>query len=116
MERQNHTINAAGMSIGRLSTVIAGLLMGKNKTAYQPHIDGGDFVTVKNLKQAKFTGKKLTQKNYYHFTGYIGNYKEIPMRRLWEEKPQLVLRASVLRMLPKNKLRNRMIKRLTIKQ
>lgn len=100
--------------MGRLSTKIASLLMGKDKAGYAPHIDAGDFVVVKNLKQAKHTGQKLAQKNFYHFTGYIGNYKEIPLKRMWDEKPQIVLQKAVYRMLPNNKLRDKMIKRMTV--
>lgn len=113
MERTTHTIDASGMPLGRLSSKIALLLMGKNKRGYVPNIDAGDFVAVKNLKSLKLSGQKLEQKNYYHHTGYIGNYKEVPLKRMWEQKPAEVLKKAVYRMLPSNKLRDRMIKRLT---
>ena len=115
MERITHTIDASGLALGRLSSQIALLLMGKNKPGYTPHIDAGDFVVVKNLKQTKLSGQKLEQKNYYHHTGYIGNYKEVPLKRMWDQKPEVVLQKAVYRMLPDNKLRDRMIKRLTVK-
>jgi large subunit ribosomal protein L13 len=114
MDRKTHTIDATEISLGRLASRIATLLMGKNKAGYVPHIDAGDFVTVKNLELTKLSGLKLEQKNYYHHTGYIGNYKEIPLKRMWEQKPQLVLQKAVYRMLPNNKLRDRMIKRLSV--
>jgi len=114
MKRANHTIDAAGVSLGRLAAQAAMLLLGKNKAGYVPHVDAGDFVAVKNFKLVKFTGQKLSQKKYYHHTGYIGNYKEIPLKRALEKKPQFVLQKAVYRMLPNNKLRDRMIKRLSI--
>ena len=114
MERKTHTIDATGIALGRLSSKIALLLMGKNKAGYAPHIDAGDFVVVKNFKAAKLSGQKLEQKNYYHHTGYIGNYKEVPLKRMWDQKPQEVLHKAVYRMLPNNKLRDKMIKRMAV--
>ena len=114
MERATHTIDATGISLGRLSSQVALFLMGKNKPGYAPHIDAGDFVTDNNFKQTKLSGQKMAQKNYYHHTGYIGNYKEIPLKRMWEEKPKEVLRNAVYHMLPNNKLRDRMIKRMSV--
>jgi len=115
IERKQHQIDATDQSVGRLATQIATLLRGKNKATYSPQIDGGDFVTVTNIDKLKFTGKKLEQKKYYHYSGYPGGLKETKLDKLFNERPEEVLRKAVWNMLPKNKLRQHMIKRLTFK-
>lgn len=115
IERKVHQLDASGQAIGRLASEIAILLRGKNKPEFQPHIDGGDIVEVKNIKQAKFTGKKLEQKEYYHFTGHIGNLKTKKMGDIFESNPGEVLQRAVREMLPPTKLRPAMLKRLIIK-
>jgi large subunit ribosomal protein L13 len=112
MERNTHTIDATNKVAGRLATEIATLLRGKNKPTYSPHLDEGDTVIVNNIDKMKFTGKKLDQKNYYHHTGYIGNLKTTPMSKVYKETPAKVLERAVYNMLPKNKLRPDMMKRL----
>jgi len=115
MEREVYTINAQGKILGRLASEIALLLRGKNKTSFQPHKDEGPLVIVENSKAIKVTGQKKTQKKYYRHTGYLGGLKEETMENLEKRKPGEVLRKAVMGMLPKNKLRSRMIKRLRIK-
>lgn len=112
IERKLHTIDASGKAVGRLATEIAVLLRGKHKPEYQPNIDGGDIVEVSNIKQVKFTGDKLEQKKYHHYSGYPGGLKTVSMSKVFKEKPAEVLRKAVWNMLPKNKLRKEMIKRL----
>ncbi len=112
MQRETHTIDAAGKVLGRLATQIAILLRGKHKVNFVPYKDMGDFVIVKNIAQVKFTGKKMEKKIYYHHTGYLGGLKEVPLKKLFEKDPAKVLRKAVWRMLPKNKLRAKQIKRL----
>ncbi|WP_028829092.1 50S ribosomal protein L13 [Proteocatella sphenisci] len=107
-------VDAEGKTLGRLSTEIATILRGKHKVTYTPHVDGGDFVVVVNAEKIAVTGKKLDQKIYRHHTGYIGNMKEAPLRRMLAEKPEEVLKASVNGMLPKTKLRSPMMKRLKL--
>lgn len=114
MERKTHTIDAAGKVLGRLATEIAILLRGKNKPDFVLNKDMGDFVIVKNFDKIKFTGKKFEQKIYYHHTGYLGGLKETPLKKLFEKNPAEVLKKAVFGMLPKNKLRARQIKRLTV--
>lgn len=114
MERKTHTIDAAGKVLGRLASEIIFLLRGKNKTTFLPHKDEGDLVLVKNASKLKFTGKKFEQKKYYHHTGYLGGIKETPLKKIFEKDPTEVLRKAVFGMLPKNKLRAKMIKRLKI--
>jgi len=116
IERQTHIIDAKDQPLGRLATKIAILLKGKHKPQYQPHLDIGDFVVVKNIDKIRFTGKKFEQKIYYHHTGYLGGLKEIPLKKLFEKNPEKVLKKAVMGMLPKNKLRARMIKRLKVEK
>lgn len=115
IDRKLHTINAEGQSIGRIATAVVEKLIGKHKTSYQPHIDSGDFVTVKNITKVKFTGKKFDQKIYYRHTGYPGGIKSQNLNKLFTNAPEKVLEKAVYNMLPKNRLRAKRLKRLTIK-
>jgi len=115
MKRETHTIDASGIALGKLAAQIAVLLRGKNKPGFVKHVDEGDFVVVKNFGKVLVTGKKLEQETDYHYTGHMGGLKETVMGELMQTKPDLVLRRAVYRMLPDNKLRDRMIKRLTVK-
>lgn len=112
MERQTHTIDAAGKVVGRLAVEIALLLRGKGKPDFAPYKDMGDFVVVKNVDKMKFTGRKLEDKKFYRHSGYPGGLKEIPLKKIFQENPQEVLRKAVYGMLPINKLRDRQIKQL----
>ena len=112
MEAKTHKIDAEGKVLGRLAAKISVLLRGKNKPDFAPHKEGGDFVIVKNVGKIKFTGKKFEKKKYYRHSGYPGGLKEAPLKKVFQIRPQEVLREAVLGMLPKNKLRARMIKRL----
>jgi len=115
IDRKTQQIDATNQSIGRLATQVATLLRGKHKADYTPQIDNGDFVVITNLDKIKFTGKKLEQKKYYHYSGYPGGLKETELKELFTKNPQEVLRKAVYQMLPKNRLRQHMIKRLTFK-
>lgn len=114
IKRETHIIDAKGKSLGRLASQIAILLQGKHKPEWKPHLDIGDFVVVKNIKEVKITGKKMAQKKYYHHSGYPGGLKETPLEKLFQQKPGEVLRKAVMGMLPKNKLRRNFIKRLKV--
>lgn len=114
MERKTHVIDATNQILGRLAVKVASLLRGKNKSNFLPYQDLGDFVIVKNVDKIKVTGKKLEQKMYYSFSGYLGSLKETPLKKMLKEKPDKVLREAVFGMLPKNKLRAKMLKRLKI--
>ena len=115
MKRETHVIDATNKVLGRLASEIAKLLRGKHKPNFTSSQDVGDFVIVKNVKNLKITGKKMEQKKYFRHSGYLGGAKFIPLKKLFKEKPGEVLRKAVYGMLPKNKLRSRMIKRLKIK-
>ena len=114
MERKIHIIDASGKVLGRLATEIAILLRGKHKPDFQPNKDMGDFVTIKNVNQIRFTGKKMEKKKYYRHSGFPGGLKEISLKKLFTKNPAKVLTIAVFGMLPKNKLRARQIKRLKI--
>jgi len=107
------TVDAENKSLGRLAVEVAVLLRGKNKPNYVPYKDCGDTVVVKNVDKMKFTGNKLENKNYFHYTGYLGNLKKKTLKEfLIKRGPKEVLRTAVMGMLQKNKLRARQIKRL----
>ena len=114
MRRETIKLDATNQSMGRLASQTAMYLMGKTKVSYKPNIDCGDFVEVDNVSKMKFTGKKLKNKTYYRHTGYVGSLKAIKLKNLFPDKIDKVFRKAVFNMLPKNKLRNEMIKRLKI--
>lgn len=116
IERKTHQIDATDRPLGRLATQIAILLRGKNKASFRPHIDGGDIVEVSNCGKIKFTGKKLEQKVYIHHTMHPGGLKTKKVADVFAKDPGAVLKEAVMGMLPKNKLRDLMIKRLLIKK
>jgi len=116
IERKTHQIDATGKPLGRLATQVATILRGKNKASFTPHIDGGDYVEILNCSKIKFTGKKLEQKEYIWHTNYPGGLRRKKMADVFSAQPGKVLREAVMGMLPKNKLRDLMIKRLKIKQ
>jgi len=113
--RKIHKIDATNQSVGRLATNIATILRGKNKPEFVPHLDLGDVVEVSNVDKLKFTGKKLEQKKYFRYSGYQGGLKETRMKDLAETDPGEILRRAVREMLPDNRLRKGMMKRLVIK-
>lgn len=114
IKRETHKIDATDKVLGRLACQIAILLQGKNKANFQSHLDQGENVVVTNATKIKITGKKLNQKLYYHYSGYPGGLKKKKMAEVFEKNPAEVLKRTVWNMLPKNKLRNKMIKRLKI--
>lgn len=114
IQRTTHTIDASGKVLGRLASEIAILLRGKNKANFVPYSDMGDEVVVTNIKEIKITGKKMDQKMYFTHSTYLGSGKDTPMRKIFNKKPGQILRSAVMGMLPKNKLRAKMIKRLKI--
>jgi len=112
MTTHTYEIDAAQQSLGRVASQIAALLRGKHFASYQPHLNPGVKVTVKNIEQIKFTGLKLSQKKYYHYSGYPGGLKGRKLSELWKKNPKQVFRHSVYRMLPVNRLRDKLIKNL----
>ena len=109
-----HTIDATNKILGRLAVEVANLLRGKGKADFVPYLDQGDQVTVLNTDRVKVTGQKMKKKIYYHHSGYPGGIKEINLERLMEKDSRQVIKKAVYGMLPKNKLRDKMIKKLTL--
>lgn len=114
MKKRRHTIDASGKILGRLAVEIATLLRGKNKPDFAPHLDSGDIVIVINTSKIKVTGKKTELKKYYRHSGYLGGIKEITYKNLFSKDPNEILRKAVYGMLPVNKLRSKMMKRLKL--
>lgn len=114
IKREQIIVDATDKPLGRLASEIAVLLRGKHKPSYQPHIDGGDIVVVQNVGHLVLTGKKGDQKQYHRYTGYPGGIRTESMGDLHEENPAKLLKMSVRLMLPDNKLRKNMMKRLII--
>lgn len=112
--RATHEIDASGKVVGRLATQIATLLVGKHKPSHVPHIDGGDFVKVKNIDQIVFTGKKWEQKKHYRTSNRPGGLKATPVSVLRKENPGAILKHAVKYMLPKNRTQAARMKRLII--
>jgi large subunit ribosomal protein L13 len=98
-------IDATGLVVGRLASIVALRLRGKHKPTYTPHVDDGDNVIIVNAEKIVLTGKKREKKVYYHHTGYIGGIKERTARSILEGKfPQRIVEKAVERMLPRGPL------------
>lgn len=112
IKRETITIDAENKILGRLATEVSLKLRGKNKTDYHPREDKGANVVVINIAKLKFTGRKLEQKVYKHHTNFLGHLKTVHLKDVFSLKPEKVFTQAVYHMLPKNKLRDEMIKRL----
>ena len=105
IEKKWWIVDAEGMILGRLATVLANYLRGKHKPTFTPHMDCGDNVIVINAEKVVFTGNKRSDKTYYRHTGYPGGIKETTPEKLLEGKfPERVLELAVKRMLPRGPL------------
>ena len=109
-----YEIDAKNAVIGRLAAIITKIIRGKNKTTFTPHMDNGDFIVVKNIEHAKFTGKKFQDKKYYRHTGYPGGIKVTTPEKLHEKKPDEALKLAVKRMLPGGVLGKKQLSKLKI--
>ena len=109
-----YEIDASNAVVGRLASIIAKILRGKNKATFTPHMDNGDFVIVKNIEKIKFTGKKFQDKKYYRHTGYPGGIKETTPEKLYDKKPGEALKLAVKRMLPGGPLAKKQLTKLKI--
>jgi len=105
-------IDAKDQSLGRLASQIAYLLSNKNNPSFAPNVAGNNIIKIKNIKEVKITGKKLTSKSFFSHSGYPGHLKEMSLGTLFKKNPEEVLKKAVYGMLPKNKLQDRRIKRL----
>jgi len=109
-----YVVDASGKVLGRLASEIALRLRGKHKAIYTPHVDTGDFIVVVNAEKIILTGKKLTDKIYYSYSGYPGGLRETAAGKMLAEKPENLIRIAVAGMMPKNNLGKKMLKKLKI--
>lgn len=114
MSNSTVTIDASGKILGRLAAKIALTLRGKHLPTFRPERESDVTVHVTNVNKIRVSGNKLDQKIYYHFSGYPGGLKEENLRKKMERQPDQVLRLAVRRMLPDNRMRAKMMKRLLI--
>jgi large subunit ribosomal protein L13 len=114
IERKWYVIDAKDAVLGKLAVKVATCLRGKNKPVFTPNVDTGDFVIVINAEKVRLTGKKITDKVYYHHSGYIGGIKAQTAKELLEKKPERIVEKAVWGMLPKNRLGRTMIKKLKV--
>jgi large subunit ribosomal protein L13 len=114
IKREKHVVDVKGKILGRVATDIAKLLMGKSKPYFVRNLDCGDFVTVLNAKDVVLTGKKEGDKTYYRYSGYPGGLRRETVKELRARKPQEIIMHAVKGMLPQNKLRDKMLRRLTV--
>ncbi|HKZ34589.1 MAG TPA: 50S ribosomal protein L13 [Patescibacteria group bacterium] len=114
IKREWHLVDAKDQVLGRLASNVATLLMGKKKSYYVPYMDCGDFVVVINAQDVKLTGRKEQQKVYTRYSGYPGGLKKTKADRMRKERPMYIVRHAVKGMLPKNKIGDKMIKKLFV--
>ncbi|MFA6304731.1 MAG: 50S ribosomal protein L13 [Patescibacteria group bacterium] len=110
--RAKYLLDATDQVAGRLATKVAILLMGKNVASYRPNYDHGATVEITNVSKLKFTGKKMIDNVTRTFSGYPGGLKTTPLAKSFENDPCKVFKRIISNMLPKNKLRPKMLKRL----
>lgn len=114
VQRVWRQVDAEGVPLGRLSTEIALVLMGKHRPEYTPHVDTGDFVIVTNASKVALTGRKAEQKHAKRYTRYPGGLKLESYGSLRQRRPERLIELAVRRMLPKNRLGRQMLKKLKV--
>ena len=114
IDRKWYVVDAEGQTLGRLATVVAATLRGKNKPIFTPFLDTGDYVIVVNADKIKVTGKKLDQNTYFSHSKYIGGVRETSLREMLDKKPERVVEHAVIGMLPKGPLGRQMAKKLFV--
>ena len=114
IEHKWFVIDADGQNLGRLASQVAAILRGKNKPTFTPSIDTGDYVIVVNAEKIQVTGKKLHDKIYVTYSGFVGGKKEMTLQEMLDKKPEEVIRHAVKGMLPEGKLGRQMFKKLKV--
>lgn len=114
LNRDWYCIDADGKTLGRISSEIAKILQGKHKPIYTRHVDTGDYVVVVNAEKIKLTGKKLTEKYYYHHTGYPGGIKSMNTESLLKKDPTALVERAVKGMMPRNQLNRDALRKLKV--
>lgn len=111
----NHELNAENQIFGRLASKVVLILRGKTRPNFDPAKMPQEKVLVSNIAKLRFSGKKLSQKLYHHYSGYPGGLKTRSLEKEWPKNPVKIFKKTVYDMLPKNRLRDRVIKNLTVK-
>jgi large subunit ribosomal protein L13 len=114
VKKEWYVVDATDQILGRLSSEVAKIIRGKNKTSFTPHVDCGDYVIVINADKIKLTGKKLTDKQYLRYTGYPGGERWSTPEELLKKNPERIIEKAVKGMLPRNRLGSVIIKNLYI--
>ncbi len=114
VQRKWYLIDAKNQILGRLASKIAYMLQGKHRPDFTPHVDQADFFVIINADKIRLTGKKLDQKVYWRHSGYMGGLKLETARQLLEKKPEMLIYLAVKRMLPRNRMRKKLLKKLKI--
>lgn len=114
IKREWHVVDASDKILGRLATEIAGLLTGKHKPIFCRHLDTGDYVVVINADKVRVTGNKARQKFYYRHSGYPGGLKSVSLEEMMRTHPTRVIEHAVKGMLPQNRLRASVMKKLKV--
>lgn len=115
IKRKTVELDAAGIAAGRVATKAAMVLRGKHKAGFLPHVDAGDKVKIINCALIKFTGRKLVQKDFHHHSMHPGGLKTISIKKVFDKDSTKILEHAIYGMLPKNKTRDELMKRLTLK-
>ncbi|MGD8174608.1 50S ribosomal protein L13 [Marinimicrobium sp. ARAG 43.8] len=114
VSRDWFVVDAEGKTLGRMATEIARRLRGKHKPEYTPHVDTGDYIVVINAEKVRVTGKKASDKMYYHHTGFIGGIKSISFEKLIDKAPERTIERAVKGMMPRGPLGRAMFKKLKV--
>ena len=114
VERKWYVIDAEGKSLGRVASLAATYLRGKNKPTYTPHIDCGDYIIIINANKVKLTGNKLENKMYYNHSMYTGGLRERSAKTMLEKYPEEMMERAVKGMLPHNRLGRDMYRKLFV--
>jgi large subunit ribosomal protein L13 len=114
LERKWFVVDAAGKTLGRLSSEVATIIRGKHKPEFTPHVDTGDFVIVINAQQIVLTGKKMQDKMYYRHSMHNSGLKVTPAHEMLAKKPEKMLELAIHGMLPKTRLGNQMKLKLKV--
>lgn len=114
VEQKWYIVDATDLVVGRLAAKLAVVLMGKNQPDYTPHVASGNNVVVINAEKIRYTGKKWSDKVYTKYTGYPNGIKRVTAEQLRDKSPETIIELAVKRMLPKNKLANKLLKQLKV--
>jgi large subunit ribosomal protein L13 len=114
IKRDWFIVDAKDKVLGKIATIIADKIRGKDKACFSPHMDCGDFVVVINADKVKLTGRKMTEKLYHRHSGYPGGYRYKTAEEMFAQKPTEVVKLAVSGMLPKNKLRQVFMQKLKL--